>query len=52
MNKWRLNGANAGGFPHVDTGMLQGIDTSTLQGIDTGNLYTAGEMFRKTSLRY
>src|SRR5947207_4084070 len=45
--QWRLKEVNAGGFPHVDTGTLQGIGTSILQGIDTGNLYTAGEMFRK-----
>jgi hypothetical protein len=50
-NKRPLNGANAGGFLHVgtgilqgiDTGTLQGIDTGTLQGIDTGTLYTGSE---------
>jgi hypothetical protein len=42
-NKRPLNGANAGGFLHVDTGILQGIDTGTLQGIDTGTLYTGSE---------
>ena len=35
-----------------DTGTLWDSDTGTLQDSDTGTLYTAGEMIKKSLLRY